>query len=187
MSEADKILDKALQLGSEKGWERLALTDIAQSLHISLAEIYEHYKQKDDLVEAWFDRADRVLLKRGVGREWAGFKPVQRLHTAIFCWLDALGPYRKLTAQMLLYKLEPGHIHLQAAGILRISRTVQWFRETAALRAGNLKRIAQELELTRLYLMTFIRWLKDDSPKQQESRQFLATHLARGDRFDFWS
>jgi hypothetical protein len=48
----------------------------------------------------------------------------ERLQHVICSWLDALEPHHRLTREMLAYKLEPGHIHLQALGVMRISRTV---------------------------------------------------------------
>lgn len=58
---------------------------------------------------------------------------------------------------MLLYKLEPGHIHLQIGGLQRISRTVQWWREAARRKSLHLARITEESLLTGAYLRTFIR------------------------------
>ena len=52
------ILDNALQLADVCGWERLHLFDVAAALDIGLDDIARHYRDKDDLVEAWFDRAD---------------------------------------------------------------------------------------------------------------------------------
>ena len=56
------ILDSAIALAEEESWEQLRLQDIAHQLNISLDDIRHHYAQKDDLVEAWFDRADSSTL-----------------------------------------------------------------------------------------------------------------------------
>jgi len=63
---------------------------------------------------------------------------------------------------MLAYKLEFGHIHLQVPGLMRISRTVQWFREAACLDATGIQRVLEESTLTAIYLVTFARWLLAD-------------------------
>ena len=80
---------------------------------------------------------------------------------------------------MLAYKLEPGHVHLQALGILRISRTVQWFREAARQESTGFQRILDESALTAIYLAGFGRWLFDDSRDGRESKAFLAAGLRR--------
>ena len=178
-----QILDIALQLADNSSWEQLTLQQVASALQISLADIYRHYRQKDDLVDAWFDRADLVLLSARISN---ALPASVRLQQAIQYWLASLAPYHKLTGQMLLYKLEPGHIHLQLAGILRISRTVQWLREAASLEATGLSRIGQELALSSLFVAVFIYWLNDNSPAQQRSKQLLQHKLLYGDAVQLW-
>ncbi|MDR6984120.1 AcrR family transcriptional regulator [Rheinheimera pacifica] len=183
MSAADKILDTALQLAAKTGWEQLTLQQIAIAMKIHLADIYQHYRTKDDLVDAWFDRADVAMLSAQISR---ALPAKARLQQAIQHWLVALSPYHKLTGQMLLYKLEPGHIHLQLGGILRISRTVQWLREAASLTACGAARVGQELALSSLFVAVFIYWLNDSSPGQQRSLALLSRMLQQGHNLALW-
>ncbi len=186
MVSGQQILDQALVLGRARGWEKLTLHQIAMALSIPLADIYQHFPQKDDLVEAWFDRADQALLSRVPNPDWDVLLPKERIEQVILCWLHAMAEYRELTGQMLLYKLEPGHVHLQMAGVLRISRTVQWFREAAGLKASQLHRITQEMALSSIYVATFIHWLRDSSSGQQQTRTFLRRKLDAGDTLNLW-
>lgn len=182
---AEEILEAALTLGDVNGWERLTFTQIARFLKVSLADIHCHFKQKDDLVDAWFDRADATMLAR-FPEQGASMSRTQRLNLAIQVWLDTLAGHHKLTGEMLLYKLEPGHIHLQAAALLRISRTVQWFREAADLKAAHVARIGQEVALSSLFVGTFIYWLNDASKHQKDTRQRLQKSLNRGKWIRLW-
>ena len=129
---AQQILDCALNLADQCGWERLHLFDVASQLGVGLDAIAKHFRQKDDLVEAWFDRADLALLARGKSSDLATLNAEKRLEELLMAWLGALAPHRSVTGQMLLYKLEPGHFHLQVQGLLRVSRTVQWWREACS-------------------------------------------------------
>jgi ubiquinone biosynthesis protein COQ9 len=176
----DRILDMALELAEASSWEQLRLHTVAAALQIGLDEILIHYPQKDDLAEAWFDRADRAMLdaEHG-GPDFPSRPPQERLQQVICDWLDALAAHRRLTRGMLAYKLEPGHVHLQALGILRISRTVQWFREAARQESTGFQRILDESALTAIYLAAFGRWLFDDSRDSRESKAFLASGLHR--------
>jgi len=178
---AQIILDTALAIAEETSWEQLRLHDIAMRLAISLDDIRQHYPQKDDLVEAWFDRADRAMLKRAAAADMLSLSIRQRLYHIITSWLDALAEHRRLTRDMLFYKIEPGHIHLQVLGIMRISRTVQWFREAAWMDTTHLRRILEESMLTGIYLSTFMYWLNDASPDQGATRQFLDRQLGRAE------
>ena len=97
-------------------------------------------------------------------------------------WLAALAPHRRVTREMIWNKLEPGHLHYQLNGLLRVSRTVQWLREAAGQDAVLLWRALEELALTGLYLATFLYWMYDDSPNSQETRRFLMRQLGRAER-----
>lgn len=173
----DRILDKALEQAEASSWEQLHLHAVAEALNITLDEIRQYFPQKDDLVEAWFDRADRALLSAAHSKDFLDLPLYERLHQVIVNWLDALAPHHRLTREMLAYKFEFGHVHLQALGIMRISRTVQWFREAARHDSTGLQRILDEITLTTIYLATFARWLFDSSTNGQTSRAFLKSAL----------
>lgn len=90
MISGQQILDQALVLGRASGWEELTLHQMAKALGIPLADIYQHFPRKDDLVEAWFDRADQVLLSRVPNPEWDVLPQKERIEQLILCWLDAM-------------------------------------------------------------------------------------------------
>lgn len=179
---ATKILDKALEMAEAHSWEALRLHALADELEISLDAIRNQYRQKDDLVEAWFDRADSAMLKDAASAEFKQLSSRERIARCIVTWLESLAPHRRLTREMLLYKLEFPHIHLQALGIMRISRTVQWIREASLQEATSLARIVEEAVLSSIYLATFAYWLRDNSPEFESTRKFLNRLLHQADR-----
>jgi ubiquinone biosynthesis protein COQ9 len=87
---------------------------------------------------------------------------------------------------MLGYKLHPEHLHLQARGIARISRTVQWIREVAMLPSVGWRRELEEAVLTTIYLTTFSRWLTDKSAASERTRRLLQRLLASAERGALW-
>jgi ubiquinone biosynthesis protein COQ9 len=181
-----RILDTALDLGEQRGWDAVHLHEIAQALGIGIADIGRHYEQKDAIAEAWFDRADAALLRAPLVPGWTDLSPRERLQRAIFSWLDALAPHRRLTAEMLRYKFQPEHLHLQALGLMRVSRTVQWIREAAYLPSLGWRRELEEAALTAMYVSTFACWLNDDSPGAERTRAFLDRLLAGAERAALW-
>jgi len=177
-----RILDTALGLGEQRGWDAVHLHDIAQALDITLADISRHYPHKDAVAEAWFDRADEALLAMPASPGWNDLEVTRRLHRALFGWLDELAPHRRITIEMLRYKLQPDHLHLHALGLMRISRTVQWIREVSLLRSVGWRRELEETALTWIYLSTFVYWLNDDSSEFASTHAFLDRLLATAER-----
>jgi len=174
----NRIVDAALALAEQRSWEVVRLHDVATTLGISLNDIRRHFREKEDLVDAWFDRADQAMLAATAAPGFHALTPRQRLHRVIMCWLEALSPHRRVSRQMILGKLEPGHLHIQIPGLLRISRTVQWMREAAQIdTAGMMQRALEEVATTSLYLMTFVHWMTDDSPQSARTATFLDRRL----------
>lgn len=178
----DRILDTALALAEQAGWDDVHLHEIAQAMGITLAEIHRHYAQKDAIADAWFDRADAALLATPTRPGWGLLGVPQRLHRALFAWFDALAPHRRITSEMLRYRLHPEHVHLQALGVMRISRTVQWIREAALLPSTGWRREIEEAALTAIYLSAFAYWLRDSSPGAARTHAFVERLLGAADR-----
>lgn len=179
-----RIVDAALELGERSSWEAVRLHDVARELGIRLEDVRRCFREKEEVVEAWLDRADAAMLEAAEAPGFAALAPRERLHRLMMAWLAALAPHRRLTRQMILCKLEPGHAHVLVPGILRVSRTVQWMREAAHRDATYLRRALEETGLTAIYLMTFCYWMNDDSPDSAATGRFLDGWLALAERVD---
>ncbi|HLE93830.1 MAG TPA: TetR/AcrR family transcriptional regulator [Sulfuricaulis sp.] len=178
----DKILDAALDLAGKKSWESVRLHDVAAEMGITLNDIREHFREKEDLTDAWFDRADASMLQEAAKTGFQKLSSRQRVHRLIMTWLTALTRYRRVTRQMIYGKLEPGHVHYQFSGLLRVSRTVQWIREAAHRDAELPWRAIEETALTMIYLATFFRWMRDDSENAVRTSDFLNEMLRQAER-----
>lgn len=177
-----KIVDTALALAEQRSWEAVRLYDVAAELDITLAQVCEHFREKEDIVDAWFDRADSAMLVDAAQSEFLALAPRARLQRVMMTWFAVLAPHRRPTRQMIYNKLELGHFHYQFSGALRVSRTVQWMREAAQRDATLPRRAIEEAALTGIYLMAFFYWMRDDSPGSSRTAAFLDRLLARAER-----
>ena len=184
MATIDQIVDAAVELGEQKSWEAVRLHDVAATLGITLDDVRAHFREKEDIVDAWFERADSAMLKAAQASDFFYLTPRQRLHRLIMVWLGAFYPYRKTTRQMIYGKLEPGHIHIQVPGLMRISRTVQWMREAASRDATYVRRALEETGLTTIYLAVFFHWMNDNSSDSTRTSQFLERCLSMAENLD---
>lgn len=180
----EAIVDAAIALGERGHWEAVRLHDVAAALNITLDDIRAHFREKEDVVEAWFDRADRAMLRVAEREGFALLPARERLFRLVMGWLDALAAHRVVTRQMIAAKLEPGHVHIQFPALMRVSRTVQWVREAAQRDATFARRALEETALTTIYLMTFVRWMSDSSAGATHTRRFLERNLACAERLD---
>jgi AcrR family transcriptional regulator len=177
----NRILDTAVELAETSDWEAVRLHDVAWALGLTLDDIREEFREKDELIDAWFDRADSAMLREASSSDLERFSRRGRMHRVMMTWFGALAAHRRVTRQMILGKLEPGHIHIQFPGLMRVSRTVQWMREAAGYDAGFPRRAAEEIVHTSIYLATFTYWMSDDSAGSERTRKFLERQLNRVD------
>jgi ubiquinone biosynthesis protein COQ9 len=180
----DRIIDAALALAGDKHWEAVRLQDVAAAAGLQMTEVHRHFREKEDIVEAFFDRADRAMLAVADTDEFRRLSSRERIHRLIMAWLEALQPHRRIVRQMITCKLEPGHLHVQIPAVLRISRTVQWVREAAGRQATFVHRALEETALTSIYVSTFIYWMRDRSENTERTRRMLARTLERAESFE---
>ena len=142
---ASLIVDTALEISDGESWSGLTLGKIADQLDLPLADIYGCYPDLDDVANAWIRRADFYMAEGASSAVGDGLETGERLHVAIMCWIRALQGRRHTMRDILFYKLKPPHFHLQAHGITRISRTVQWFLAAAGREYTGVGRTADDL------------------------------------------
>lgn len=169
----ESILDQALLLAQNSSWESFSLSELANKADCSLVDIKCCYRSKDDMVEAFFNRADEAMLSLQADANYQALEGSERLVVCIMTWLEFLEPYRPIVKEMMAYKFEPGHFHLQARGITRVSRTVQWFIDVSGRNYSGLKRVADEVAITSAYLATFAYFLFDLSEDNAKTRAML--------------
>lgn len=177
---AARIVDTAIAMAEEEGWDNVRLRRVADALGITLAELGHHFRDLDAVADAWFGRA-RAAMLAPLEPEFAGLAARERLKILIWRWFDALAPHREVTVQMLRTKMWPYHPHHYVPMIFNLSRTIQWLRDAASLDAGGRRRQIEEIGLTGLFLATLAVWSRDDTLGQERTRRFLDRRLARAD------
>ena len=172
----DTILDTALGMADETGWDALAMLDLAERLRIMPAELNAVFADKNAIADAWFGRALAAMLEplpKGLKETEARV----RLEVLMGRWFEALAPHRAVTAEMLGAKMWVFHPHHWVPMIFDLSRLVQWWRDAAGMTAMGRRRQIEEVTLTLIFLATLRVWCRDDSEDQDHTRAFLARRL----------
>src|SRR3546814_16383366 len=60
--ESDRILQGALELAAARGWQDVALADIARAAGVSLARLYQLYPGKSAILAAHMRQVDAAVL-----------------------------------------------------------------------------------------------------------------------------
>ncbi len=176
----ERILDAALALAEEAGWEGVRLHAIAKRLRVPLAEVAAHASDLDAVADAWFARL-RAAMLAPPPRGFKALPPRERLFIVLMRWFDAAARHRRVTGQMIAAKLYPSHPHHWMPLIFNLSRIIQWVREAALLDAATPRRQVEEAGLTLLFVATLAAWLADETEGQEGTRRRLRRRLECAD------
>ena len=176
-----RILDAALDLAEESGWDGVRLREVAARLGLPLTDVLAQYRDLDAVADAWFRRAWVAML--AAPPEGFAARPArERLHIVMLRWFDALAAHREVSRQILATKLYPSHPHHWVPLVFNLSRSIHWLREAALLDALGRRRQMEEVGLSALFLMALAVWLRDETPGQARTRDVLRHRLADADR-----
>lgn len=132
MKTRDRILEVSLLLFNEEGESGLSSVDIANALEISPGNLYYHFKGKDAIIRALYDRFDeelRVILRGSKG----GVASIEDNWIYIYILLEEIYDFR--------------FFYRDIAGLLaRYPDLAVRFRSLVAAKRSNIAQIIDDLE-----------------------------------------
>jgi AcrR family transcriptional regulator len=175
---SDAVLDAALALAREVGWESLRLRQVAARLDMPLAALRRVYRDQDALADAWFGRLEAAMLGP-YPDGFADLPEAERAAQAMERWFALAGTERRITLDMLRAKLYPSHLHHWVPLVFNLSRLIQWLREAARLDAGGRRRQVEEIGLTSLFLAALFVWRGEAGADAARTRRIIRAGTAR--------
>jgi len=169
-----RVVEVALAIAAERGWDQVRLHAIAERAGLSLAELGDRYRDVDAVANAWFRAARRAMLAVPA-EELEGLPADGRIALVLGRWLDHLAPRRGVAGEILRLKLHPSHPHHWVPLVLGLSRLVHDVLDAARVEGAGRRRQAQEVGLTVIVLAVSRDWLRDGSPGQQRTRSGSST------------
>ncbi|MFK8848697.1 TetR family transcriptional regulator [Streptomyces sp. Ac-502] len=101
------ILETALRLFQERGYDKTTMRAIAQEAGVSVGNAYYYFASKEHLIQGFYDRiatehAAAVADVLATERDLAG-----RLRGVLLTWLDIAAPYHRFAAQFFKNAADP--------------------------------------------------------------------------------
>jgi len=171
----ERILDAALALFQERGFDDTTMRDIAEKGDVATGAAYYYFRSKEDLVMAFYARAAdeaRDVVPELIGRSRDLKK---RLRAVIDQKFEQFAEHRKLLIALVRIGIDPQH-RLSPFGRetepMR-SESIEFFRLAIDESSTNVpKDLRADLPaLLWMYQMALILyWLFDDSPGQKKTK-----------------
>ena len=171
-----QILDTALALFRERGFEATTIRDIAGAAGLSLGAAYYYFNSKEAIVGAYYDYVQREHQVRA--REaFAGATTLRdRLRAAFHTKIDIMQADRRLLRALFRYGGDPDHPLSWFGPATRAQRELSAAVFEEAIAGERLPadiRDAVPTLLWTLHMGVLLYFLFDDSPSQRRTRKLI--------------
>jgi AcrR family transcriptional regulator len=178
----DRILDAALRLFRERGFDKTTMRDIAAEAGVATGAAYYYYRTKEDLVMAFYLRTDQeagAAFEKVIRSTKDLKKRFQGIITAKFAQFES---HRSLLTALLKVGIDPRDRLSPFGAETKAVRddNINWYAR--ALKDSDVK-IPKDIEevlprLLWMYHMALVyHWIIDDSPGQQKTQRVVEATL----------
>lgn len=162
-------------LARQLGWGHITMADIAQESGYSLAELYDRFDDKGDILAAYERGVTRRMLA-GAGSASAT-DPRDALFDLLMDRFEILSEEREALLSVLdAYKRNPADSLLS---LPHLGKAMRWMLESAAIETAGWRGAARIAGLTGVYLAALKVWMDDDSADLAKTMAAIDKNLAR--------
>lgn len=174
-----RVAEAAMALAEQRGWNAVALRDVARAADVPLAELYRHCPSKADLLagfSAWVD----AEVAESIDPEDLEEPAKDRLFEALMERFDHLRPYRTAIRSILdCYTRDPAQA---LGGLAQLRRSMRRMLEVADLTDSGLRGELRLDGLCGVYLYALRAFMDDDSEDLSRTMAALDRALQRIER-----
>lgn len=173
------IIDAALDLFEEVGFEATTMRAIAQRAEVSVGNAYYYFDSKDQLIQGFYDRAAERHLAISVERLDGVTDLAGRIYAHLESWFEIMGDYHEFAASFFRTAADPASPlspFSKESGPARDAAIGRWRAVVDGADADLPERVASELpEALWLYQMGLIMfWVHDRSADQVATKMLTA-------------
>jgi len=168
-STRDAIVNAALELFREHGFEGTTMRAVADRAGVSVGNAYYYFSSKDELVQGFYDQLVAEHRALALPRMDGRADLADRLDTTLRAWITVAEPYREFAGRFFTVAAQPGNPlspFSPEAGSARAAAVDLYRQVLAGSRVDVDPELARELpELLWLYhLGVVLFWVHDRSP-----------------------
>lgn len=173
----ENILNTALALFAQQGYQKTTLRDIASAAEVSLGLTYRYFARKEELVAALYERLT-VETEEAIA-ELPTMALAARFAKALGLCLERLGPHREALGALFGTSLDPAsELSVLGEGSASIRQRAWTTYLQLVTGASDPPSKKQAPELATLFyavhLNVILFWLQDRSPGQERTQQLLS-------------
>lgn len=176
----DQAVDAALVLAQARAWNLITLSDIAIKSKIPLADFYDYFEDRSDILVMYGRRIDKQVLEAFPVFD-VQENPRDRLFDILMERFDVLNENRAALLSILSsFKLDPKQAVIS---LPHLCRSMTWMLEASDISTSGIKGAIRVAGLTGVYLRVLKVWMRDDTPDMAGTMAALDKSLGKVDRF----
>jgi len=173
-----EILPKVMDLIAREGWRDLSMGAIARDTEVPLAELYDVFPRKSDVLTALVAHIDALMLEElDAVAGFEGETKRDRLFDAVMARYEALEPFRG-AVRVLRRELPRDPVTL-AECLPAARRSLVWTLEGAGISASGLVGAVRTQALGRILAQVIDVWLNDNPADLNKTMAELDRRLRR--------
>lgn len=174
----EKIIDSALRLAAEEGWDSLSLDKIAARADINLSVFRRDFASKSQILAAFSRAVDDAVMMRITAEP--NISTRERLFDVLMTRFEVMAPYkaglRRIHDDL---RRHPGQ---GLAQLLVMAKSQYWMLSAAGVAADGTLSVLRVPGLFTIYASVFNTWLDDEDSGLSKTMAALDSHLQRGER-----
>ncbi len=175
-----KIIDSALYLAVDQGWEYTTLRDIADHAQISAVDLYDVIDDKGDILAILGRIIDRKLMDGLDISNDSLSSPRERLFDIMMDRYEVLNDYRDGVCAILeSFKCDPKQMVIS---LPHLCKSMSWMLEISGIETSGIKGAIKVAGMTGVYIKVLRIWHKDESADLSKTMSYLDKTLERAER-----
>jgi AcrR family transcriptional regulator len=176
VSPRQRMIDAALSLAVSRGWDQISLADIAAHAGLHMADIFDDFQDKSDVLIALGRMIDKKVLNH-VSKAEPSMTVRDRLFDVLMERFDVLNENRDgIIAILNSFGSDPKQAVIS---LPHLCRSMSLTLEAAGVESDGLRGAVKVLGLTGAYLHALKIWMTDDTPDMGRTMAALDKALGR--------
>ena len=171
-----KLINVAFQMIEKQGWQKFSLKRLADEKKISIVEVNQIFRKKEDILKEFSSMIDLQVEKNFDFRDLENSSTKDNLFELIMLRLELMRPYKKaLTNIILAFR---SNLSMIKSVSFKILNSLDFYLELTNAYDGSFFDIFKKKVILFIYTQTFVVWINDDSEEMSKTMSELDKMLS---------
>ena len=171
-----KLINVAFQMIEKQGWQKFSLKRLADEKKISIVEVNQIFRKKEDILKEFSSMIDLQVEKNFDFRDLENSSTKDNLFELIMLRLELMRPYKKALKNIILALRS--NLSMIKSVSFKILNSLDFYLELTNAYDGSFFDIFKKKVILFIYTQTFVVWINDDSEEMSKTMSELDKMLS---------